>query len=137
MPFSPPSHPVWAVCRATSPCQWRLGGLRAGRLPLPALPVAWRLGGLRAGRLPLPALPVAGAVPLRDAEKAAARCRKGHPATQERLEGRKDGAGDVFDGQAVYVDDVVSDGLIGGTALGQQMGNAFTQGLVCVGRGRT
>ena len=40
MPFSSLSHPVWAVCRATSPCQWRLGGLRAGRLPLPALPVA-------------------------------------------------------------------------------------------------
>ena len=44
MPFSPPSHPVWAVCRATSPCQWRLGGLRAGRLPLPALPVAGQSG---------------------------------------------------------------------------------------------
>jgi hypothetical protein len=53
MPFSPPSHPVRAVCRATSPCQWRLGGLRAGRLPLPALPVAGQSG-------TAPALLVAG-----------------------------------------------------------------------------
>ena len=73
---------------------------------------------------------------LRDAKKAAPRCRKGHPAAQERLDGRKDAAGDVFDGQAIYINNVMGDGFIGGAALGQQAGNAFAQGYVCVGRGR-
>ena len=34
------------------------------------------------------------------------------------LDGRKDAAGNVFDGEAIYINNVMGDGFIGGAALG-------------------
>ena len=59
-----------------------------------------------------------------------------HLVDERGLDGRKDAAGNVFDGEAIYINNVMGDGFIGGAALGQQAGNAFAQGYVCVGRGR-